>query len=387
MSFFDNRLMRSAFAAVFAAAMAAAAMSTALADDEDEQYVGIFKSFDSSGKELYSGPAVAVDFGEITEIYTMHGYDDSQESQKFITAFGEYDIEYDEYDDYYYIDSEETDSSDYAFMPDAKYRGRDGEYTIGYFDESYKYHTDYITTDGYEYVPYDEDDEYSDEILNIYLADTPDGIKYPAALVDDDGNCLGIIEEKENAYSYWDAGEFPLIWLCAGGGALIILIIIIVLVLLLNKKKGDVYVPSASSNVNGHFMDRPEKTYQIKNSMQNPMDETSPITPHKDNNENSIKIVCNGGGFYNKIFTFSGNDVTIGRAQNSTIKYPNDTKGVSRSHCKIMMHNGQLMLMDLGSSYGTFVKGKGKLTANVPVTITSGETFYIGGKENELTIK
>jgi pSer/pThr/pTyr-binding forkhead associated (FHA) protein len=40
------------------------------------------------------------------------------------------------------------------------------------------------------------------------------------------------------------------------------------------------------------------------------------------------------------------------------------------------------MLEDLGSTYGTFLEGYGRLSANAPVEIKKGDSFYLGEKGN-----
>ena len=94
-----------------------------------------------------------------------------------------------------------------------------------------------------------------------------------------------------------------------------------------------------------------------------------------------------GGVMNGKEFLVPQSGVLIGRATEANIRYPEDTKGVSRRHCQIFWKNGVLMLMDVGSSAGTVLRGKGKLPANAPVAVVEGDVFYLGSKENGLTIR
>lgn len=75
------------------------------------------------------------------------------------------------------------------------------------------------------------------------------------------------------------------------------------------------------------------------------------------------------------------NEITFGRDSSSTVRFPVDAKGVSRVHCKLFWKNGTLMLMDSGSSYGTFTKD-GKLTPMKPIPIKYGDYFFVGEKNN-----
>ena len=100
----------------------------------------------------------------------------------------------------------------------------------------------------------------------------------------------------------------------------------------------------------------------------------------------AISVKGFGGRMDGRIYNFDGYEMSFGRSRSNTVIYPEDTKGVSRHHCRLFMNNGQLMLVDDGSTYGTFVKGKGRLTPNVPVPITRGEAFYIGDKRNKFVV-
>ena len=88
-----------------------------------------------------------------------------------------------------------------------------------------------------------------------------------------------------------------------------------------------------------------------------------------------------------RIYDIGESEITFGRDPASTVRFPADTKGVSRVHCKLFWNNGTLMLMDSGSKYGTFVEGKGKLRELYPVAVQYGDIFYIGEKKNAFEIR
>lgn len=106
-----------------------------------------------------------------------------------------------------------------------------------------------------------------------------------------------------------------------------------------------------------------------------------------DINRGDILIVADGGDMDGRIYKFTGNEIIFGRAKNATVRYRAEAKGVSRNHCKLYMKNGQLMLMDMGSSYGTYVDGMGKLSENMPVPINRGDSFCVGDSRNKFMIK
>lgn len=98
--------------------------------------------------------------------------------------------------------------------------------------------------------------------------------------------------------------------------------------------------------------------------------------------------VCGVGGCMNgQIYEVNSGELLFGRDMSATVRFPADTQGVSRIHCKLFWQNGVLMLMDMGSSYGTYLKGNGKLTPRQAVAVKAGDTFYLGEKKNSFIIK
>ncbi len=79
--------------------------------------------------------------------------------------------------------------------------------------------------------------------------------------------------------------------------------------------------------------------------------------------------------------------ITIGRNPDNNVCYPADTKGISRAHCKLYMQGNQLMIVDLGSTSGTFVKGGTQLSANTAATLAVGDTFFLGESVNTFIVK
>ena len=64
--------------------------------------------------------------------------------------------------------------------------------------------------------------------------------------------------------------------------------------------------------------------------------------------------------------------VTIGRGGESHLKL--DHSLISRHHCELYEENGQMMVRDLGSRNGTFIRGQRVETAPVP----AGELLTVG---------
>lgn len=96
---------------------------------------------------------------------------------------------------------------------------------------------------------------------------------------------------------------------------------------------------------------------------------------------NGLQLVCVGGSLNGKVYPIGEQEITFGRDSASTVRFPADAEGVSRVHGKLFKSSGTLMLMDCGSSYGTYMKS-GKLLPMQPVPVRAGDVFYIGEKEN-----
>lgn len=74
-----------------------------------------------------------------------------------------------------------------------------------------------------------------------------------------------------------------------------------------------------------------------------------------------------------------GQVLTIGRLEGCDLCLP-EQRNVSGRHCRISMQAGQLAIVDLGSTNGTYVDGQ-RLTANQAVGLRSGSVIYLGGQD------
>ncbi len=81
----------------------------------------------------------------------------------------------------------------------------------------------------------------------------------------------------------------------------------------------------------------------------------------------------------------SAHPLFIGRDSNTCrIVFHDDTPGVSSKHCQIYYDesNNTFVLTDLKSTYGTYLSGGQKLSANVPYPLRPKDAFYLGEKDN-----
>lgn len=82
-----------------------------------------------------------------------------------------------------------------------------------------------------------------------------------------------------------------------------------------------------------------------------------------------------------------GRQVQIGRDPASCqIAFREGTPGVSRHHCQISWDGsrGEFVLIDMKSTYGTYLNNGQKLNPGVSYYLRPGDSFYIGDRANEI---
>lgn len=82
----------------------------------------------------------------------------------------------------------------------------------------------------------------------------------------------------------------------------------------------------------------------------------------------------------------SGNVIRIGRSAECDLAFPPDTHGVSRRHCEVGLCDKGIIVRDLGSSYGTILPNKQKLTAGGSALIRSGDVICLGSEKTAVRI-
>lgn len=100
-----------------------------------------------------------------------------------------------------------------------------------------------------------------------------------------------------------------------------------------------------------------------------------------------ITVVGIGGIMAGRTFSTDGPEMTFGRDPSAVVSFPADTKGVSREHCRLFRDNGRLILTDSGSSYGTYVRGRGRMASDIQAEMKKGDVFYLGEEKNSFMIQ
>ena len=81
-----------------------------------------------------------------------------------------------------------------------------------------------------------------------------------------------------------------------------------------------------------------------------------------------------------------GGRLLIGRSSSCNVRFKDGTPGVSSTHCEIRFDGKTATIMDLKSSYGTFVDHK-KLSPNVPTTLHRSLSIDIGSEKNRFVLQ
>ena len=88
------------------------------------------------------------------------------------------------------------------------------------------------------------------------------------------------------------------------------------------------------------------------------------------------RLVATMGTYAGAIFPLLGPSTDIGRDAGNPIPLPNDTN-TSRRHATLQLTNGQVVLVDNGSSNGTYVNGA-RIASQVPQPLRTGDEVNIG---------
>lgn len=144
----------------------------------------------------------------------------------------------------------------------------------------------------------------------------------------------------------------------AGVAAAVLAVATVVVIVCMRKKKVD---PDPLPNPN-------------PGPIPNPIPQPKPVI--------KFKLLSATGATYN----LSGTTTMVGRDPSCQICLPADTKGISRRHCQLVIQGNDLILTDLGSTYGTFIHEK-QVPPNTPVKLHTSSYFCLGGpSSNKFTV-
>ena len=146
---------------------------------------------------------------------------------------------------------------------------------------------------------------------------------------------------------------------------------------------------TGSGNGQAYGEDMLDKTINLK-AQQGPAQRPPVQQNVQVPNARQVGVVALGGGLRGRGFGISGQGVTIGRDPSCEAAFPQGSEGsnkVSRRHCKLYFENGRLLLVDLGSTNGTFMADGRRLTPMQPVPVRPGDRFYLDNPDNMFEIR
>ena len=88
------------------------------------------------------------------------------------------------------------------------------------------------------------------------------------------------------------------------------------------------------------------------------------------------QLRCVSGTLNGQTFPLGGT-VRIGRSQQCDISFPENTPGVSGTHCEIFLEGERVVLRDLNSTYGTYLGANNRLEAHRSYELHMGDTFTL----------
>lgn len=99
-----------------------------------------------------------------------------------------------------------------------------------------------------------------------------------------------------------------------------------------------------------------------------------------------LAVQCVAGPLQGQTYPIRGNEIIFGRESLCTVRMPEGTPGISRRHACIRWQQGMPMLIDLGSSFGTYLADGKQLPPNYPEPVAAGTRFYLGNRGNMFQI-
>lgn len=183
---------------------------------------------------------------------------------------------------------------------------------------------------------------------------------------------IQVLDAQGIEYELYTDDTVTLIIIIAIAAVVVAAVIIILVILLGKRKKGkETPSPDGGNAQTSSFTEAAQPYAQPRPYIQN---------------DSGLRIQAESGVFAGRRFAIAP-VLRIGRdpARNDLV-YPEQTKGISGVHCKLVYQSGQLLLIDLGSTYGTYLNGGQRLAANQAMAINPGDRFYLADRKELFVI-
>ena len=102
----------------------------------------------------------------------------------------------------------------------------------------------------------------------------------------------------------------------------------------------------------------------------------SPVIPAPSGR--SLRLTCVSGPLSGQSYVLGSGVLSIGTDPSNIVRLPAGTPGVSRRHCCVRWQSSAPQLVDLGSTYGTYLLDGRKLPPQYPTELAVGSRFYLG---------
>ncbi|MBR1740326.1 MAG: FHA domain-containing protein, partial [Lachnospiraceae bacterium] len=163
--------------------------------------------------------------------------------------------------------------------------------------------------------------------------------------------------------------------------AVVIVLILVIVILNAKKKKASGGNYGGGSPVN---MGNP-----IPMNGGNQMGNPAPVNaPNMGTMDFNLSVQGVSGLFAGRTYA-QGRDgrVMFGRQPSCQVVFGGNDKNISGNHCVLFKQDGGVMLMDLGSTNGTYLENGTRLQPNVAYALHAGERFYLVNKNYMFMIK
>ena len=95
-----------------------------------------------------------------------------------------------------------------------------------------------------------------------------------------------------------------------------------------------------------------------------------------------LTVQCISGELRAQVYPLTSAGLIIGREVDCSIRFAAGSAGISRHHCSLRWQQGVPVLVDLDSSYGTYLGDGRRLPPNYPTPVGPGTRFYLANPNN-----
>lgn len=193
---------------------------------------------------------------------------------------------------------------------------------------------------------------------------------------------IPLLENNRVPYEMWEAqSALPVMWIAVGVGAIVVLVLVVVVVS--NNKKKQQAAVRAKEAAEKERLAR-EASVQEEERRQKALEEER----RRQQKSPAVRSMSmQHGGLRVPLGTEA---ITLGRnPATCKIVYQQNTPGVSKEHCSLRWDAQRevFVLVDLKSSYGTFLMNGERLAPGRSYNLHSGDGFYLGDRANELRVE